>query len=689
MPLRRSPSHKNAVFANSIAIILFVFFTCSLKAQNKSNDSLLLQVETLRSKGGKSIQSKAYVDALIELAARYRFRTTDSIKLFAEESLKVSKNINYEAGYALATLRMGDFYSNSGMELLAFENYSKALSLATKLNKPEITVQILKSRAFQEFLSLRLNEAVLTYYKAIDIARTHNLKAYEAALRHNLGYLYFKFELYDVAHTEYLVADSLWVLVKDDFKKSLTNSNMALNAIQNDEICIVEEYMDESIRIIEQQETQPMWLSRSYRLKGKYYFKTDSMNKALYWVKKSDKALRPLVNKREQLDIDHIYSKIYLSLGKFKKAETYTLQSLKTANAVGDSVVQMESYQNLSEIEEKKGNITAALTYFKTSSLIKNKLKAGIKSQRLNLLRTKMVFEQEKEILQLENLKKTRQQQKNFQWIIAALLTSIFVGLILFKSSRREKQLNKKLEEKSKTLEANEIALKKTNANQKTIFSIVGHDLKGPMGSLRELLKVMSNENEKEVLLKNLLPKLNNYTNHVYFTLDNLLNWGKTQMKGENISPVKLNIQAIASEVISLYSEAILKKELNVKLDIDKEISAWADKEDINVVLRNLLSNAIKFTPSKGRIKLTGKSTDNQIILVVEDNGVGMSAEAQKLVCDLNTHYSTFGTNNEKGTGLGLILCKEIIARNNGRLKVKSEKNKGSTFFVYLPKASV
>lgn len=674
---------KQIVLSISIFSIL-LFNNSILNAQRQSSDSLLLQIETLRNKG---VQSKAYVDGLNELAARYIFRTTDSVKLFAEESLKISENINYESGYALATLRMGDFYSNSGMELKAFENYSKALTLASKLNKPEITVQVLKSRAFREFLSLRLNEAVLTYYKAIDIAKTNKLQEYEAALRHNLAYLYFKFELYDVAHTEYLIADSLWVLVKDNFKKAVTNSNMALNAIRNDDISTVEKYMNESIRIIEKQKMQPMWLSRAYRVKGKYYYRTDSMYKALFWVKKSDSALMHLVNKREQLDIDLIYSKIYLSLGDFKKANDYTFKSLKTANVLGDSVVLMESYRNLSEIEENKRNINEAYNYFKNSVHIKNKLKAGTKSQRLNLLRTKMNFEQEKEILQLKNLKNTQTQQKYFQWITGALLASIIIALILFKSSRRKKRLNKKLEEKSNTLAASEITLKKINLNQKTLFSIVGHDLKGPISSLRELLKVMSSEEDKEALLKNLLPKLNNYTNHVHFTLDNLLNWGKTQMKGEYITPSSLNIHAIASDVISLYSESILKKELTIKLDIDKKIRAWADKEDINVVFRNLLSNAIKFTHSNGLIKFTGKSNDNHIIVEIEDNGVGMSAETQKLVCDLNVHYSTFGTNNEKGTGLGLMLCKEIITRNNGEISVESSENNGTKFTIFLSKS--
>ncbi|MFK7811070.1 MAG: sensor histidine kinase [Maribacter sp.] len=297
-----------------------------------------------------------------------------------------------------------------------------------------------------------------------------------------------------------------------------------------------------------------------------------------------------------------------------------------------------------------------------------------------------MNFEKETEAIRLKNLESSLTQKKYIQWIFGALLVSIIIAFIMFKSSRREKRLNKKLEEKSNNLVISESNLRKINSNQKTLFSIVGHDLKGPISSLSELLKVMTDEDDNQIFRKKLLPKLKNYTKHVNFTLENLLNWGKIQIKGENIIPVKINILSITSNTVALYSELISKKNLTVKIDINNTISAWADKEDIKVVVRNMLSNAIKFTHANGKIWLKGKSNKHDIEFVVADNGIGMSLESQKLVCDLDSHYSTFGTNNEKGTGLGLMLCKEIIARNNGQILVHSSVNNGTVFTVILPK---
>jgi len=181
------------------------------------------------------------------------------------------------------------------------------------------------------------------------------------------------------------------------------------------------------------------------------------------------------------------------------------------------------------------------------------------------------------------------------------------------------------------------------------------------------------------------LPKLNNYTEHVHFTLENLLNWGKNQMKGENVNPVKIDLHTMVSNTIALYSEALTKKQLHLELIITKEISAWVDEEDLNVVFRNLLSNAIKFTPSNGNISIAAKLQKNEVLITFKDDGVGMSIETQKLVYDSSQHYSTFGTNNEKGTGLGLMLCKTLVARNNGKLSFFTEENIGTTFSILLP----
>lgn len=677
----------NKQIVNTIVIFCLLLFSSSLlNAQTKAKDSLLFQIKNLRDQGGQSIQSEAYVDLLNALAHKYRYRHADSIKLFSDEAFLISSKINYPKGQAFALLRRGDYYSDSGLEKKAFVAYKQSKNIAFLMNYPTLKVEVLKSIAFHEFVSQNLYNAVLTFYKAIDLASENKLYESEALLRHNLGYCYYSHKLFDEAQIEYLVADSLWLQIDADHKqKAKTISNIALNAIDKGDLDLGYNYNERSIELLKDSE-EPLWLSRAFRVKARFYSKKNEFKTAHKWIIKSDSSLNKINSIRDQMELDIIHSNILANLGDLDNAEKYSLKVLDNAIGVKDSFFLVQSYENLEKIEELLGRPDQAYTYYKEHRKIKLLLNENHKIQNVVLLRAKINFVKEKEALRLQNLKNNLTQQKYFQWITGALIASMFIALIMYKSSREEKRLNKKLEEKSNILVANEIDLKKTNTNQQILFSIVGHDLKGPILSLRELLKLMKNEKNQDVLLQTLLPKLNKYTDHVHFTLDNLLNWGKNQMKGQDITPSKLNLNSILSNLIYLSSETISKKKLKVELFIDKEVNAWADKEDINVVFRNLLSNAIKFTPSKGQISLSTKLEENTVVVAFTDNGIGMSTETQKLIFETNGHYSTFGTNNEKGTGLGLMLCKTLVSRNNGEISVISSENNGSTFSVFLPK---
>ena len=689
MYIRIIAQYNNAVFTNIIIFLMFGFLINPLTAQKEAKDSLELQIQILRNKEPQNLQNKIYVDLLNELAKHYRFRHADSIKLLSDEALFLSTKIDYRKGKALALLRNGDYYSDTGLEEKAFELYKESEKLAFALDFPKLKVQVLKSLAFQEFLSQNLNNAVLTFYEAIDIASQNNLIALEARLRHNLGYSYYTYKLFDEAQSEYLVADSLWDRVNGvNHFKAITISNIALNAIDKGDLDFGYTYNETSISML-QKRNEPLWLSRAFRVKARYFFYKRNFKLAQKWIKKSDSTLGNISYNRDRMEINFLQSEILINQNKLNKAKKHILKVLDQAMVNKDSFFLVQAYGNLERIEELSGQTDSAYAYHKKSTYIRSLLKENDKVQNIILLRAKMNFGIEKEALRIENLKKTLTQQKYFQWIIVGLLVSIIISVIIYESNKRDKLLNKQLKDKTADLESRELQLRELNTTQEKLFSIVGHDLKGPISSLKELLKVMSNENDTEKLLFGLLPKLNSYTDHVHFTLNNLLNWGKNQMKGEGISPSTLHIKSIGTNVIDLFSEAIIKKEQIVELNVNEEITAWADKEDVNVIFRNLLSNAIKFSHTKGHIKINVTKKENRILLEFADSGVGMSKETQRLVCDSTEHYSTFGTNNEKGTGLGLMLCKAIVARNNGEISVESSENNGTTFFVYLPSKKI
>jgi signal transduction histidine kinase len=166
--------------------------------------------------------------------------------------------------------------------------------------------------------------------------------------------------------------------------------------------------------------------------------------------------------------------------------------------------------------------------------------------------------------------------------------------------------------------------------------------------------------------------------------MDNLLHWAKSQMQAHTLHPQKIILKDLVDEVLHvLYLQAEAKK-IQIENNAVNGTSAWADRDMINLVLRNLISNAIKFSPSGARISIGAKELSASAEVYVKDAGKGISTEEMKKI-EAQEFYTTNGTVQEQGTGLGLMLCKEFLVKNKGQLRIESEPGKGSTFTFVLP----
>ncbi|MDH5397581.1 MAG: HAMP domain-containing histidine kinase [Cyclobacteriaceae bacterium] len=216
------------------------------------------------------------------------------------------------------------------------------------------------------------------------------------------------------------------------------------------------------------------------------------------------------------------------------------------------------------------------------------------------------------------------------------------------------------------------------------LFSIIAHDLRSPMQNLSKFLELLVQnvltEDESEKILK----ELSLTTRNNYHMMENLLIWSRNQMEGNNQNPVIFNIGEAARASERFLALQINEKEINIENSIPEELKAYADQSMVEVVIRNLLSNAIKFTPVKGRVWINAVEEENFVSVTVGDSGVGISAEEIDKIYALN--YTTRGVKNEKGTGIGLHLCKEFVNKSGGNIFVKSQPGEGSEFTFTLPK---
>jgi two-component system, sensor histidine kinase and response regulator len=229
------------------------------------------------------------------------------------------------------------------------------------------------------------------------------------------------------------------------------------------------------------------------------------------------------------------------------------------------------------------------------------------------------------------------------------------------------------------------IQLSELNSLKNKLFSVIAHDLRSPLHALHNLFRNMERYDLPGDEIKILIPDVVKDLGHTVVHIENLLQWAKTQMHSEALQPEVLDISTIIFEVLGFLHLQVKAKKLHVETVIGKPVYVYADNGMINLVLRNLLSNAIKFTPEEGTISLGATDCSSHIRVFVQDTGTGIDPENLKKLRE-GLQYTTAGTANESGTGLGLILCREFLSRNGGKLEVFSKPGTGSVFSFTLPK---
>ncbi|NCI47264.1 sensor histidine kinase [Sediminibacterium soli] len=236
-------------------------------------------------------------------------------------------------------------------------------------------------------------------------------------------------------------------------------------------------------------------------------------------------------------------------------------------------------------------------------------------------------------------------------------------------------------------IEAKNNELLKTNQTKEKLFSIIAHDLRSPIGQLKGSLELVNHDYISPERFSQMAAKISDNVDQLHNTLDNLLRWSLSQLQGITANPERTEIAPILEEKYHILQQKLEEK--NIRLAISGITQAvWVDPDHLRLILRNLLSNAVKYSHANSVISVTARTDSaGHITILIQDNGTGMSDTVKSHIFHSDTIQSKPGTANEKGTGLGLKLCREFIEKNHGRIYVESEENKGSCFYVCLPDA--
>lgn len=251
---------------------------------------------------------------------------------------------------------------------------------------------------------------------------------------------------------------------------------------------------------------------------------------------------------------------------------------------------------------------------------------------------------------------------------------------------RAEEQLRAAHEE----LREKNAQLHHLNASKDKFFSIIAHDLRSPFTALIGLTQVLAENIERytQAQLKSNLEKLQKSAERVFSLLENLLTWSRIQRGLMEYTPDTLPLGDISAMICDVFMAAAEQKQIGLSCGIPRECKAHADDQMVMTIMRNLVSNALKFTPQGGNIRLSAADAGNYVEIAVADSGVGIPPRALEKLFQIDEHHTTVGTAGEKGTGLGLILCHDLVKTNGGTMRVESEVGKGTTFRFTLPKPS-
>lgn len=230
--------------------------------------------------------------------------------------------------------------------------------------------------------------------------------------------------------------------------------------------------------------------------------------------------------------------------------------------------------------------------------------------------------------------------------------------------------------------------LQRTIAGRDKLYSVIAHDLRSPMGSIKMVLNMLILNLTSEKIgaeMYELLTMANQTTEDVFSLLDNLLKWTKSQIGKLNVVYQDVDLVEVTDGVIEIFSMVASLKKIRIREMKPEKMMVNADIDMLKTVVRNLLSNAIKFSKENSEVLVKMEEVDGMAVVSVQDYGCGISEEGQKKLLHTDTHFSTFGTNNEEGSGLGLLLCKDFVVKNGGKLWFTSKEGEGSIFSFSIP----
>ncbi len=593
-------------------------------------------------------------------------------------------------------------------------------------NNPQLKINILIN--IGDALKLSNPDSSEYYYKiSYEIAMEDGFDKEAAYILSKIGGAKYILGDYDFALEYFMKSLELSEEISDSKGVAVGLNNMGLIYTMQEKYSEAINYHNRSIEICKNKHDSLLWarnlhnIGITWEMKGEYdsaLIYAENCIDLLYKIKKPIEALKVLnlkgviyLNKGYYSEAILIYqnilsikdydnkweicyalsgmAKAYLSLEEFETARDYGIQSYEIAHEINAKWDLQNITGILSKVYAGLGDWQLAYKYQQLFKDYSDRIFNEEKDKQMAYLQMKRV-ESENERLANENeAKQAYIENKNLQiWFfsfgVVLLMALIF---LLIRYNFLKTQLNKKLREKNKEIDKKNNELTNLNAAKDTILRIIAHDLRSSIGimiSFTDLIKKNYKEYDSEMIY-DIINKLHKSSREGFELLENLLEWAQSETGGMSSNPEKVFIKEIIGDIIDSLMSPFVDKKILIDTTAVMNIEGYVNKNMFSAIMRNLISNSLKFTNPGGRITVSASKEGENIRISVIDTGIGIKKENISKLFHFENHFTTRGTHNEKGTGLGLIICNDFIKKMGGRIFVDSEEGKGTTVSFTIP----
>ena len=625
---------KESLFLTGLLILVTVFYSLAANAQvNKTSNHPKI---------------RAYVDSLNNRAAPLIRRNAGRAFTLLTEAELLATEYKYEKWLAIVYLNQAEVLSQRGYSQRALELYYRSMQLSLR-SKDIYNV----ARAEQHISSIKrkggsLDEAGVLLQRTLKIFSKLNKPIDMVNIMLRLGLLRTDQKQYDQAVTYYDNAYRLSRKNNYSFgeKKSYYNRALLFKTLNKPDSAI-------------------FFLHKALHIDT---LTKDDYGKALSYIE---------------------LSRIYINLKQYKQAQPYARLAYAKADSVSALALVKTAAELLLYISKESLDKDAIIEWQDQLLLLDNTITEREKRESTNFIDAlRMQEDQQLKSQQrlLEVEKQSRKQDSLLMVYSVLLLAGAVLVVTLIFNFRKAKKYSDELNAKNKQIEHQNQKLEEDSELKSKLISIVSHDLRKPLANTQSIIQLVNMNLVTPEESKDLFTQLEAQYTRVMGLTDNLLFWIKAQISGSVVESVALNMQMVVNSIIEEQKIPLTEKDITVNNRLPADFAWLTEKETLRIVFRNLLSNAVKFTPAGGLIEIYGNNTVTETCITVKDTGIGMSTQAMERINSEN-YYSTKGTQNEEGSGFGLMLIRDLVKKQNGKLHIQSEPGKGSTFTISFPVA--